>query len=79
VPTNPTLPSGPGPLGVPPGDTYSELQHVCFKELVNKIAWAVGSTYGRPYHNTRTSARLAAIEAAKAVVAEHGYPRNISR
>jgi len=33
-----------------------------FKELVNKIAWALGSTYSEPYDNPRSGARLDAIE-----------------
>jgi len=79
VPTNPTLPGDPAALGVHALDTHAHLQAEAYKELVNKLAWAVGSTYGRPYNNTRTPARLAAIAAAKVVVAEHGYPRKISK
>jgi len=79
VPTQPTLPQAPSALGVHALDTHPELQTESFKELTNKIAWAIGSTYGRPYNNTRTPARLAAVSAAKVVVAAHGYPRKISK
>lgn len=39
-----------------------------FKELVNKIAWAIGSTYGVPYDDPRQSPRLEAIEIALGVI-----------
>lgn len=70
----PTLPEGSGPLGIPANESIVGFQTEVFKELINKLAWAVGSTYRKQYRNRRTSARQVAIDLAKAVVIEHGYP-----
>jgi len=64
----------PGPLGIPASDTVVGFQTEVFKELINKLAWALGSTYREPYRNQRTRARQVAIGLAKCVVKEHGYP-----
>jgi len=64
-------------LGLPAEACQPALQSDAFKELVNKLAWALGSTYGTPYNNTRTQARVTAIEVATAVILAHGYPKTI--
>ena len=63
-----------GPLGVPGKDTVVGFQTEVFKELINKLAWALGSTYRRQYRNQRTAVRQLAIAMAKEVVREQGYP-----
>jgi len=64
-------------LGIPVADTQPLLQADAFKELVNKLAWTLGSTYRVSYNNARTPARLLAIALAKLVVADSGYPAQI--
>jgi len=65
------------PLGLTADQCQPALQSDAFKELVNKLAWALGSTYGAPYNNTRTQARVSAVEIATALILRHGYPKNI--
>jgi len=65
-------------LGISADKCQPALQSEAFKELVNKLAWALGSSYAMPYNNIRTVARLAAVEIATAVILAHGYPRSIS-
>lgn len=65
---------GPGLLGVPSAETVIGFQTEVFKELINKFAWALGSTYRQAYSNQRTPVRQLAIAIAKHVVAKQGYP-----
>lgn len=65
------------PLGIRPALAQPALQSDAFKELVNKLAWAIGSTYNAPYNNVRTPSRAMAVKFATAVVKEHGYPKSI--
>ena len=67
------------PLGIPPLDTHLALQTDCAKELVNKIAWVLGSTYRVPYANMRTDARQYAWRIVKKVLEDHGYPSKIAK
>ncbi len=67
------------PLGIPPLDTHLALQTDCAKELVNKIAWVLGSTYRVPYANMRTDARQYAWRIVKKVIEDHGYPSKIAK
>ncbi len=67
------------PLGIPPLDTHLALQTDCAKELVNKIAWVLGSTYRVPYANIRTEARQYALRIVKQVTKDHGYPSKIAK
>lgn len=64
----------PGPLGIPGKDTLVAFQTEVFKELINKLAWALGSTYRTPYSNLRTDTRQLAIGLAKLVIDKQGYP-----
>lgn len=79
---NPQLPSvgellADYPLGLPPHETQLALQQDVVKELVNKIAWTLGSVYRQNYSNMRTPARAYAWELVKQVIVEHGYPAKI--
>jgi len=65
---------GRGPLGIPAVETVVGFQTEVFKELINKLAWALGSTYRLPYSNQRTPARQLAISIAKHLVDREGYP-----
>lgn len=64
-------------LGVPATETHTPLQTDCFKELVNKIAWVLGSTYRQPYSAARSPVRLLAVRLAGAVLRSEGYPSKI--
>lgn len=66
------------PLGVPPHEAQLTLQQDVVKELVNKIAWTLGSVYRQPYGNMRAPARTYAWGIVKQVLADHGYPSKIS-
>ncbi len=66
-------------LGTPSADTHLALQQDVCKELVNKIAWVLGSTYRVPYANMRTDARQYAWRIVKQVLKDHGYPSKIAK
>lgn len=68
----------PGRLGLPTGGAQPELQMDCYKELINKIAWAIGSAYRLPYNNQTTLSRQAATTLARDLVNRHGYPNHIA-
>jgi len=73
------IPNSETPLGVPPLDTHIALQTDVAKELCNKIAWVLGSTYRVPYANMRTDARQYAWRIVKKVLEDHGYPSKIAK
>lgn len=64
-------------LGITASDAQPALQSDAFKELVNKLAWSIGSTYRLPYTNVRAPARQWAITLAQHTVMKHGYPAQI--
>ena len=66
-------------MGVEAGETHPALQSDAFKELINKLAWVLGSTYRVPYSNVRTAARAYAQRIAQATLKDHGYPSSISK
>ncbi len=68
----------PDLIGVPASVTHVALQQDAFKELVNKLAWALGSTYRTPYANTRTATRQLACRVATRIMAQQGYPAKIA-
>jgi len=70
-------PSAPPDLGIPAYEAQPPLQTEFYKELVGKLAWAIGSSYGAPYSNSRCAARIYAIDLAREVITEHGYSRMI--
>ncbi len=65
-------------LGLLPQETQAGLQQDMVKELVNKLAWVLGSTYRVPYSNQKSTARSYAWRIAKSVLRDHGYPSKIS-
>jgi len=67
------------PLGIPPHEAQIALQQDVVKELVNKIAWTLGSVYRRNYSNMRTPARAYAWRIVKQVIKDHGYPDKIAK
>ena len=67
------------PLGIPAARTHPGLQTDAYKEIINKIAWAIGSSYRVPYRNARTGARYVAIGLARDLVGDHGYPRHLEK
>lgn len=75
----PTPSEGPEPLGVPAPTTIVGFQTEVFKELINKFAWALGSTYRLPYSNQGTKARRLATLIAKHVVEKQGYPEYMEK
>jgi len=66
------------PLGIPPSEAQIALQSDIAKELVNKIAWTLGSVYRQNYSNMRTPAREYAWRIVKQVIKDHGYPAKIA-
>lgn len=67
------------PLGIPPYEAQIALQQDIVKELVNKIAWTLGSVYRANYSNMRTPARAYAWDLVKRIIEDHGYPARIRK
>lgn len=66
-------------LGLPPHETQIALQQDVVKELVNKIAWTLGSTYRKSYNSMRMPARAYAWRLVKKIIDDHGYPEQIKK
>jgi len=66
-------------LGIPAYEAHPALQTDVCKELVNKVAWVLGTTYRRPYSNMKTLARAEAWAIVKQLIIEHGYPDKIRK
>jgi len=66
-------------LGIPAQSAQLALQTDVCKELVNKIAWVLGSVYRRNYSNMKTPARAYAWRIVKKVLEDHGYPDKIAK
>jgi len=66
-------------FGIPAAEAQPALQTDAYKEIVNKIAWCLGSVYRVPYAGKRTAVRIYAERIAQAVVRDHGYPLKIAR
>lgn len=71
--------SGTEPLGIPSSESILGFQTEVFKELINKLAWSLGSTYRVAYSNQRSDARQLAIAIAKLVVLKQGYPAYLKK
>jgi len=67
------------PLGIPPSEAQLALQTDVCKELVNKIAWVLGSVYRQNYSSMKSPARQYAWRIVKQVVRDHGYPAKIKK
>lgn len=65
------------PLGLPPEATQPLLQQDAFKELINKLAWCLGSTYRTPYSNKRSATREYATLLAQMILYDQGYPKQL--
>jgi len=82
-PPSPNLPPLPNtlhadrPLGIPPAATQDALKADHYKELVNKVAWCLGSAYGVSYSNISQPARQYAQKIVGAIVRDHGFPRSL--
>ncbi len=66
-------------FGVPAHQTHPALQTDVYQEIVNKLAWCLGSVYRVPYSGKRTAVRIYAERIAQAVVRDHGYPVKIAK
>jgi len=66
-------------LGVPPADTQDALKADHYKELINKIAWALGSAYDRDYSRINLPTRKYAHELVASIIRDHGFPRKLSK
>jgi len=66
-------------LGVPAQQTQLALQMDVCKELVNKLAWTLGSVYRRNYSTVRAPARIYAWRMVLKILEDHGYPDKISK
>lgn len=67
------------PLGLPSQQTQVALRADIYKELVNKLAWVLGSTYRVNYSNGKHPARAYARRLVGRVLSDHGFPRTISK
>lgn len=74
----PSVSPGVTALGLPASETQIALQQDVVKELVNKIAWTLGSVYRHNYSTMRTPARAYAWRLVKQILEDHGYPDKIS-
>jgi len=70
-----------GPLGqeIEPFGVHVSLvdggsQTEVFKELINKLSWAIGSTYKRRYSGKGCEVTDYARMCAHAILRDHGYP-----
>lgn len=72
-------PRAEGSFGIPGHETQKALEVDAYKELVNKLAWAIGTAYGRPYANRGQVARQIALDLAAQVVEKHGWPARIRK
>jgi len=63
------------PFGSPPGDVSAIIQSDVFKALINKISWAIGSTYKKRYSGKNTDVTNYARMCAHAIIRDHGYPQ----
>lgn len=68
-----------GRLGIPAAESIPKLQSDAFVELINKFAWVVGSVYRVPYSGKRCPARQVAVQLAKDLMKDHGYPSKIAQ
>jgi len=68
-----------GSLGIHGSATQVSLQMDVFKELVNKLRWAIGSVYRRPYSNRRSHVSELSIEVARRLISVDGWPDKIKK
>lgn len=67
-------------LGYPPGSgqgfASGQEQTDCVRELANKLAWAIGSTYRKRYSTKKSPTFQLAQFAALAIVRQEGYSKS---
>jgi len=68
-----------GPIGIPTGDTIPAMQTEFWKELVNKLAWALGTSYRVSYSSPRAEPRSTALILAQQVLSQHGYGSHLRK
>lgn len=64
------------PPGSGPGFASGQEQTDCVKELTNKIAWVLGSTYKKTYSSKRGPVHSLAQRVAKGIVKASGYSKS---
>jgi len=67
------------PLGIPPVDTQDALKADHYKELINKIAWCLGTAYGRPYSSIQQPTRKYAHVIVAAIIRDNGFPSSLAK
>jgi len=56
-------------VGLVPGETQLRFH----KELVNKVAWVIGSAYGKRYSGKNNAVKEYTSRIVKAILRDHGY------
>jgi len=74
-----TYDEGTGPIGIPAGNTIPAQQTEFFKELVNKISWALGTSYRVRYSSPGAEPRATALALAQRVISELGYGAHLRK
>jgi len=67
------------PIGIPAEYSDIRLQASAYAELVNKLAWALGSAYRVGYNRPKDDPRRTALAMARTFVADHGWPKYIQK
>lgn len=62
------------PFGGAPSTVSPGVQQDVFKELINKLAWSIGSTYAVNYSARNATVVEYAKMCAHAIIRDHGYP-----
>ena len=65
-------------FGISAGQTLLAFQTDSWKELVNKLSWAIGSTYRIQYGSVNNPSRKYALRIARRILMDHGYPSKIA-
>lgn len=78
-PKDPPEPPPEGAFGIPSAEAQESQRAEIYKELINKFAWVLGSTYRVNYSNTRMPARMYAQRIVGKVIADHGFPHSIAK
>jgi len=72
--------NGPDQLGFAPGSGPSfasgQEQSDCVKELTNKLAWVIGSTYKKTYSSKKGPVHAFAAKCAHGIVRAQGYSKS---
>lgn len=64
------------PLGIPVSCADPGLAADFYKELTNKLSWAIGSAYKRSYHSKKGPVRDFAWQLTKRIVQMQGLPEH---